>query len=322
MLTLQDKKNRIITTLKQNENNEEMIDMLHNAMFENGSLQNGNAATSATSKYKITAKRDTILKIKPIDSTQLSNEQKKECKAGTDLELDELEIVANSHLKLKLKGKSTFEFAFKPHWDIPSDVKVEIKSKDHTDIAGVFKTSVTSLKLSQPDAVTCQSACAAMAVNLKDIYAVRAFLESRGVPGDPAVMSWYLNRELGNNHIFDDNASMSEMREWLRNGEFLITYGWFTNSGHVIALDGVSIEKGALAYKFDVSDPWSEFSFPSWSYNNPQIQFYDGYYSPLGIYAACVASQSVEHARSIYNKGAYDSNHKGAWVHRIIAPKK
>ena len=322
MLTIQDKKNDIISTLKNNENNIKLIDAIHKAMFDNGSLLNGNEDNSSTSNYRITATQDTILKVQPIDSSQLTNDHKKECKAGTDLELDELKIIENSHLKLRLAGKNTFEYAFRPHWDIPNDVKAEIKSKEHNSISGIFKTNVTSLKLSQPDAVTCQSACAAMAVNSKDIHSIRATLESRGIPGDPAVMSWYLNRELGTNHIFDDNASMSEMREWLRNGEFLITYGWFTNSGHVIALDGVSIEQDSLAYQFDVSDPWSEFSFPSWSYNKPEIQFYDGYYSPLGIYAACVASQSVEHARTIYSQGTYDSNHKGAWVHRIINSKK
>ena len=311
----------------------EEIQKIHDALFGPSMATNGKKTTQpeVQSKYIITAKVNTLLKSHPVDSSTLPPDQKKKCQAGTDLELTELEIVKNSHLKLKVGGKETYEYAFRPHWEVPEKVLTQLKGNSHQSIAagvaasGVFQ--VDSLKVSQPDASTCQSACIAMAIGSTDVLGIRAALDGRAatvgsIAGDPNVMAWYLNRKLGDRYIFDDNASMSEMREWLRNGEFLITHGWFTGSGHVIALDGIQIEQ--LAYKFDVSDPWSEFSFGSWSYNNPSVQFYDGYYSALGIYAACVAGQSVNDAIRIYDggNGTYDSNKKGAWVHRIKGLQK
>ena len=323
MVTTTEKKKAIIELLQSKNDDIEAIERIYAVLSGEYPRDAKEQKTATEAKYTITAKQDTVLKIQPVDSSTLADDQKRECKAGIDLDLDELEIVGNSHLKLKLAGRETYEYAFKPHWDLPSHVTQTIKAQSHQSIMGVFNNEVTTLKLSQPDASTCQSACVAMAIGTTDIYAVRSALTSRGVAGDPSVMSWYLNRELGERHIFDDNASMSEMREWLRNGEFLVTYGWFTNSGHVIALDGVSIETGSLAYKFDVSDPWSEFDFSSWSYNKlDSVKFFDGYYSALGIYAACVAGQSVSHARQIYASGTFDSNRKGAWVHRIKNVKK
>jgi hypothetical protein len=72
---------------------------------------------------------------------------------------------------------------------------------------------------------------------------------------------------------------------------------------------------------FDTKDPWSEFDAGSFSYNNPSVSFYDGYYSARLIYAAAVRAFTFDQARQAYSSGALDSNEKGAWVHRIL-PKK
>jgi hypothetical protein len=199
----------------------------------------------------------------------------------------------------------------------------EVKSPPASD-SGVFTEQVAEAKgiLSQPNAYTCQSACIAMAIGRTDIMTIRAELEAIGEPGDPGVMGVLLRKEFGDRYIFDDNASMSEIREWLRDGEFLISHGWFTASGHVIALDGVTIDPSKLSYKISVKDPWSEFSFSAWAYNNPSATQYDGDYSAHGLYASIIAGQSVSDAISIYQRGELDSNRKGAWIHRILPSKK
>jgi hypothetical protein len=182
-----------------------------------------------------------------------------------------------------------------------------------------YKEQVAEVKdgvLSQPDAYTCQSACVCMALGLTDIAGMRARLCSLGEAGDPYVMGEVLRAQLGDRYEFNDNASLSEIREWLKAGEFLISHGWFTGSGHVIALDGVAIDPTTLSYKISVKDPWGEFSFGSWAYL-PGADHFDGYYSPWGLYAAIVVGHGPGHAAEIYRRGELDSSRKGAWVHRI-----
>jgi hypothetical protein len=187
--------------------------------------------------------------------------------------------------------------------------------------SGVFTEQVAEVKgiLSQPNASTCQSACVAMATGRTDIMAIRAELEAIGEPGDPGVMGVLLRKEFGDRYVFDDNACLSEVRDWLKAGCFIISHFWFTNAGHVICLDGITIDPKTLGYKFSVKDPWSEFDFGSWSYNNPSVDRYDGDYSAHGIYAAGVAGQSMSDAIAIYQRRELDSMRKGMWAHVIKA---
>jgi hypothetical protein len=184
------------------------------------------------------------------------------------------------------------------------------------------QVSEASDLLSQPNGYTCQSACIAMATGRTDVMDIRDQLESIGDPGDPLTMGVLLTAEFGDRYIFDNNACLSEIRDWLKAGEFLIAHGWFTESGHVICLDGVAIDSAKMSYKISVKDPWSEFDFRIWTYNNPLINRYDGYYSSYGLYAAIVAGQSVWDAASIYRRGELDSMRKGAWIHRVKPAKK
>jgi hypothetical protein len=185
--------------------------------------------------------------------------------------------------------------------------------------SGIFTEQVAEAKgiLSQPNAYTCQSTCIAMATGRTDIMQIRAELEAIGEPGDPGVMGVLLKKEFGDRYIFDDNACLSEVREWLRAGEFLISHIWASDSGHVICLDGVTIDPKTLGYKFSVKDPYGEFDFSSWSYDSSTVDSFDGDYSSYGIYAAGVAGQSKSDSIAIYQKRELDSMRKGMWAHRI-----
>ena len=167
----------------------------------------------------------------------------------------------------------------------------------------------------QPDAYTCQSAAIAMAID-GNIATIRAELCSKGEAGDPWNMGRILSRELGDRYSFNPNASMLDAKHALTVGCYCITHGWFTNSGHVIGLDGAEIDRNTLSYKFSVKDPWSEFDFSSWSYPGKSLGF-DGWYSSYGIYAACVAGQSRDHAAQIYRRKELNSGTKGMWLHTI-----
>jgi putative chitinase len=175
-------------------------------------------------------------------------------------------------------------------------------------------TQVKALNISQPDESTCQAACIAMAVGDRDVAKIRRNLQARGKAGDPAVMAAVI-RTYGRPYRYEGNASLARCYEWLKQGEFLITHGWFTRSGHVICLDG--LKRVADSYVLDVKDPWSEFNVQTWRYDLGS-RFYDGFYSDLLIYATCVASSSVGHAQQLYQSGRVDVNRGGMWVHRFM----
>lgn len=179
-----------------------------------------------------------------------------------------------------------------------------------------WRTRVRALNLSQPDASTCQAACIAMAVGDKNIAGIRSRLLAAGNPGKPSVMSKIIKTYKNVNYILDENASLEKVCTWLKNGELLITHGWFTNSGHVIILDGLAQNPATKGYSYDVKDPWSEFDGPSWSYKKSS-KFFDGFYSEYIIYAACVAGSSAASAASIYKTRRLDMKRGGMWVHRF-----
>ena len=179
-----------------------------------------------------------------------------------------------------------------------------------------WRTAVQALNLSQPDAVTCQAACIGMAVGDRDIAGIRSKLTAIGTAGDPAVMGRVI-KGYGVPYQYAGDACLTEVREWLKAGELLITHGWFTRSGHVICLDGLrKVARSATRYDVNVKDPWSQFDGPTWSYPGTE-RFFDGFYSETIIYAACVAGASRDDAARIYRAGKVDPNQRGMWVHRF-----
>jgi putative chitinase len=177
-------------------------------------------------------------------------------------------------------------------------------------------TEIKALNLSQPDASTCQAAAIGMGVGDRDVAGIRRKLVARGAAGDPDVMAAVI-RAYGRPYMLDKNASLAKCYEWLKAGEFLITHGWFTGSGHVICLDGLKATPEPGSYVFDVKDPWSEFNVQTWRYDLGS-KFFDGFYSDLLIYATCVAGASVGTAQSFYRQGRVDVNRGGMWVHRFL----
>jgi hypothetical protein len=180
-------------------------------------------------------------------------------------------------------------------------------------------TRVKSTKLSQPDAYTCQSACVAMALNkpASEIPKIRSQLvQMPGGAGSPDNMAHLLSLGLGNRYSLDLDASLKEVQDWLLAGELLITHGWFSQSGHVIVLDGIQADPERMSVRYDVRDPYGEFMASTWRYGGKETS-YDGFYSSWIIYAACVAGVNASSAAAIYRRGELDSRRGGMWVHRI-----
>lgn len=168
--------------------------------------------------------------------------------------------------------------------------------------------------VSQPDALTCQSACIAQVLGLDgaaNVWMVRRELESLGVPGDPGVMGRYLKPKV-REYKYNGEASLADFDKALLDGYRLITHGFFTPSGHVVGIQGIAGNgKGYV-----VDDPWAEFDFGSGTYTGNQ-NGNNLVYSRQGIYAYCVKAWSYGEAIAAYKEGKAPSDAKGAYLHMI-----
>lgn len=169
--------------------------------------------------------------------------------------------------------------------------------------------------VAQPNAYTCQSACIAKVLGTTDVEGIRAALEAIGAPGSPETMGEYLKSRV-RSYKFLMSGSLEDAKEALDDGCVIITHGWFTGSGHVIALVGYEPDPRTLSYRFIIDDPWMEFSFPDALFI-PNSSGDNVRYSSYGIYAYCVTSSSYEHAVQTYAQGKLLSSEKGAWLHLI-----
>lgn len=169
--------------------------------------------------------------------------------------------------------------------------------------------------VAQPNAYTCQSACIAKMLGTSEVQEVRAALEAIGQPGCPTTMGQYLKPRV-QSYKFLVSGSLEDAKNALDEGYVIITHGWFTGSGHVIALVGYEPDPETLSYRFIVDDPWMEFNFADAQYI-PNSSGNDVRHSSYGIYAYCVASSSHGHAEQIYTQGKLLSSEKGAWLHII-----
>jgi hypothetical protein len=172
------------------------------------------------------------------------------------------------------------------------------------------------LNIIQPDPYTCQSACLAMALNHPDVYGIRKRLLDLGDPGNWEVMKNFIKSDYPEtDYELRQDATLLEARQWLENEEFLVTHGWFTSSGHVICLDGVTDYGDHIG--FSVKDPWSQFDAPNWSYDI-NVDFYDGNYSDCCIYAACVVNDNrIIGSREAYLNGSLNWHEHGMIIHRF-----
>lgn len=176
--------------------------------------------------------------------------------------------------------------------------------------------------VAQPDVFTCQSACIAKVLGTRDVYGIRAELETIGAPGDPAVIGQYLRPRV-KSYKFLLTGSLSDAKAALDDGGIVITHGWFSHSGHVICLVGQEPDPDTLSYRFIVDDPYGEFDFssgeydPSKSGDNKKDFGNNVRYSSYGIYAYCVASAGFADAAALYRQKTLLSTEQNAWLHII-----
>lgn len=223
--------------------------------------------------------KDTILKNRPLQADVLSDKEKHNLKAGTQLKLTEFEIERN-HLKITLT-EATFEnavtwYIFGEHAEVfEGNTKVYPK-RHEIKLAVPYKSQRDNAN--NPDG-SCNVTSIAMCLEYLKIerrqsegqfedelynYALDRGL-SRHVGDDLA----QIVRDYGAKDTFTTTATIEQVKDWLTNGNPAVVHGYFTgntgaaNEGHIIALVGYD------STGFIVHDPCGEWFAGGYDRNDP-----------------------------------------------------
>jgi uncharacterized protein YvpB len=234
----------------------------------------------------IQALQATVLKLRPLDSQVLEEKEKVAFESGATLELTLIEP-ERKHFKVTLsqaiQGSSVW-YAFSEHVKVSGadNLKPLAKPADEKPSTSV-KTPPSTVKLdvpyksqrdnaNNPDG-SCNVTSLAMCLEFLSIprrstsgqfedelyeYALDHNL-SRHDPYDLAKIV----KAYGGKDSFDSTSSMKAVKDWLASGNPAVTHGYFTGSGHIVAIVGYD-DAG-----FIVNDPYGEWYASGYDRNDP-----------------------------------------------------
>jgi uncharacterized protein YvpB len=232
--------------------------------------------------------QNTILKLRPLDSTVLEANEKSSLAAGTKLELTYYEPV-RKHLVLTLSQEmqgSAVWYVFSEHVKVVGgeEPKVEAPPADEKP-ALTPATPPNTVRLdvpykSQRDNInnpdgSCNVTSLAMCLEFLSIPGRRSDMAledelyeyaldhnlSRHNPYDLA----QIVRDYNAKDSFDTHATIDAVKQWLAAGHPAVTHGFFTRSGHIVVLVGYD-ESGFL-----VHDPYGEWYASGYDRNAPGV---------------------------------------------------
>ncbi|MGB8699743.1 MAG: C39 family peptidase [Thermosynechococcaceae cyanobacterium] len=232
------------------------------------------------------ATQNTVLKLRPLNSTDLEAAEKYDFAAGEKLELTYYEPV-RKHLILTLSKElngSPVWYAFSEHVKVVGGETGSVKptpANQKPTLSSVTPANTIKLNVpykSQRDNVnnpdgSCNVTSIAMCLEFLGIsrkcsggqfedelyqYALDHNL-SRNSPYDLAKIV----QDYGAKDAFDSCATIEEVKKWLASGNPAVTHGYFTSSGHIIVLAGYD-ESGFLA-----EDPYGEWCPNGYDRNVP-----------------------------------------------------
>jgi uncharacterized protein YvpB len=220
--------------------------------------------------------RETFLKARPIQSSDLEDSEKQKILADREFELLDFSIERN-HLRIALRrdafsklggdgevSDSKIWYAFDEHVRVfegdeqvfpkpkPETVKLEVPYQSQLDnwFNPTGSCNVTSL------AMCLQYLGASRRDNIGQFedelyeYAINEGL-SRHNPYDLA----RIVRDYGCQDEFRENATIEQVKDWLADGNPVVVHGYFTSFGHIVVLVGYDDDG------FFVHDPYGEW-FP------------------------------------------------------------
>lgn len=205
---------------------------------------------------------NSVMKLQPLQSSQLSAEQKCDIKAG---EVYDVQVYTPmlDHIKVtfknqNFKGKNTW-YLFQKHAVIvkdekvicPAEIKLKVPYKSQLDNAGnpYGSCNVTSIAM----ALSFLGLKAKDAkIQLEDEF--QDWMEAKGLDRHSPADLVKLVEGYGYKDTFKTNATVQEVQDWLILGNPAVIHGYFTTSGHIICLIGFN-QKG-----FIVNDPYGEWN--------------------------------------------------------------
>lgn len=230
--------------------------------------------------------QNTILKLRPLDSTVLGANEKYTFAAGQKLELTYFEPV-RKHLVLTLSKEmqgSSVWYAFSEHVKVTGGEELKVKAPPADEKPSLAPTTPpNAVKLNvpyksqrdnfnNPDG-SCNVTSLAMCLEFLSIpkrrsdvafedelyeYALDHNLDRK----DPYDLAEIV-RDYKAKDAFDAHASINAVKKWLAAGNPVVTHGYFTGSGHIVVLVGYD-EKGFL-----VHDPFGEWYASGYDRNAP-----------------------------------------------------
>lgn len=212
---------------------------------------------------KIRVEKDTIFKLRPLNSQDLPESEKVNIPAGKEYELHSYRVDRN-HVKIALddeffKGFNTW-YAYLGHVRIIDGSKTITLVVPETRLLKVPYISQHG-NVNRPEA-TCNITSLCMVINYyypnrvngeltpDDIYNL-AISEGYDI-FDPLELV-KLGRVYGVHSEFTFNGDMDRMKQSIDRGKPCIVHGYFTQSGHIVVVCGYD-DKG-----FIVNDPWGEY---------------------------------------------------------------
>jgi hypothetical protein len=228
----------------------------------------------------------TAMKLRPLDSGFLGDNEKTTLHAGSKLELTLFET-ERKHVKVVLSQpmqNSDVWYVFSEHVKIsggdesnlppkPIDEKPVIPSPSNVGqpkLAVPYKSQRDNAK--NPDGA-CNVTSMAMCLEFFGIARQRSSGQfedelyqyaldhnlSRHSPGDLATIV----RDYGAKNAFNSHATVEMVKDWLAAGNPAVTHGYFTSFGHIIVFVGYD-DKG-----FIVHDPYGEWYADGYDRNDP-----------------------------------------------------
>ena len=222
----------------------------------------------------------TLLKARPLQSTVLSDNEKYPLQPGTELNITIFEV-QRDHVKVTLSDEpiqnSRVWFIYGAHIAIFQGTQQVYPSEQNpgqrpekVQLDVPYKSQLDNMECPMG---TCNVTSIAMCLEYLKIprhetsgqfedelynYAVNKGLD-RHSPHDLA----QIVQDYGGKDNFSVSATINQVKDWLAQGNPAVTHGYFTQSGHVIALVGYD------STGFIVHDPYGEWYADGYDVNDP-----------------------------------------------------
>lgn len=237
-------------------------------------IESAQGGTRGDTSVRLQVIKNTIIKKKPLQSEALSDKEKYNFPAGTNLNLVFFEV-ERQYLKITVSepfNNSLVWYVFGEHVEVlegnnkvyprqkPDQIKFDVPYKPQNDNIEnpTGACNVTSLAMCLEYFKIPRRTSAGQFEDELYRYALDQGLD-RHNPDDLA----QIVRDYGAKDTFTQAATIDQVKDWLAKKKPTVIHGYFTPSGHIIVLVGYD------STGFIVHDPYGEWFADGYDLNNP-----------------------------------------------------